>query len=144
MRDSLKGLVRRALPVLGIAVAAAVAYDGWVFYSRWRSSREAQQARQAEEIRRARQTLDAIGSTQFRIINFYAVPQSIRRGEPARICFGVYGAKRVRIEPGVGDVHPAMTDCLEVSPRQDTEYKLTAEDGAGHTAQKTLQIRVAP
>jgi len=137
-------LLRCALRVLSVAVAAAVAYDGWVFYSRWRNSREVERARQAEEIRRARQTLDAMGGTQFRIINFYAVPQVIHHGEAARICFGVYGAKRVHIEPGVGDVHPAMTDCLQVSPRKDTEYKLTAEDGAGHTVEQSLKIRVAP
>jgi len=136
-------LLRRVLPVLGIGVLMAAAYDGWIFYSRWSSAQEAERARQADEARRARQTLELLGGTDFRIINFYAVPPAIRRGSQARICFGVYGAKRVRIEPAVGDVHPAIADCLEVAPRRDTEYKLTAEDGAGHIATASLAIKVA-
>ena len=141
MGDSIR-LLRRALPLVSVAVIAAVAYDGWVFYSRWRSAREAEQARQAEEARRARQTIDLMGGTDFRIINFYAVPQTIRRGGQARICYGVYGAKRVRIEPAVEDLHPAISYCFDVTPRKDTGYKLIAEDGAGHTATASLVIRI--
>jgi hypothetical protein len=135
-------LLRRALPLLSIGVLAAVLYDGWIFYSRWKSARDTAQARQAQEERRARQSLDLIGGTDFRIIDFYASPQVIRRGKPATICFGVYGAKRVRIEPAVGDLHPAVSYCLEVTPREDTGYKLIAEDSAGHTASANLTIKV--
>ena len=131
------------LPLVSIAVLTAVAYDGWIFFNRWRSAREAARAYQAEEARRARQTIDLIGGTDFRIIDFYAVPQVIQPGSQARICFGVYGAKRVRIEPAVGDLHPAVSDCLQVAPRKDTEYKLTAEDGAGHTVTRSLRIGVS-
>src|ERR1017187_10008851 len=141
MRDSIR-LLRRALPLVSVAVIAAVIYDGWSFYSRWRSARETEQARQAEEAHRARQTLDLIGGTDFRIINFYASPQVIRRGNQAKICFGVYGAKRVRMEPAVEDLHPAVSYCLQVAPRKDTAYKLIAEDGAGHAATASLVIRV--
>src|ERR1039457_2416828 len=135
MRDSMR-LLRRALPLVSVAVIAAVIYDGWIFYSRWRSARE------TGEARRARQTLDLIGGTDFRIINFYASPQVIRRGTQAKICFGVYGAKRVRIEPAVEDLRPAASYCLQVAPRKDTAYKLIAEDGAGHTATASLVIKV--
>jgi hypothetical protein len=141
MRESV-GLIRRVLPWLTIGVLAAMLYDGWIFYSRWRSVREGAQARRDEEARRARQTLDLMGGTDFRIINFYAAPQAIRRGAQTKICFGVYGARRVRIEPAVGDLHPAMSYCLQVAPRKYTEYKLIAEDGAGHTATASLVIKV--
>jgi hypothetical protein len=141
MRDSIR-LLRRALPLVSVVVIAAVAYDGWIFYSRWRSARDTGQARQAEEARRARQTIDRMGGTDFRIINFYAVPQTIPRGSQARICYGVYGAKRVRMEPAVEDLHPGVNYCLQVAPRKDTEYKLIAEDGAGHTATASLVIGV--
>ena len=141
MRESVR-LLRRVLPLVSILVLAAVIYDGWIFYSRWRSARETEQARQAEEAHRARQTLDLIGGTDFRIINFYASPQVIRRGNQAKICFGVYGAKRVRMEPAVEDLHPAVSYCLQVAPRKDTAYKLIAEDGAGHAATASLVIRV--
>jgi hypothetical protein len=72
-------LLRRALPLVGIGVLAAVIYDGWIFYSRWSSARDAEHMRHAEEVRRARQTIDTIGGTDFRILNFYAVPRAIRR-----------------------------------------------------------------
>jgi len=135
-------LLRRALPLVTVGVFAAIAYDGWTFYARWRSARDAEQARHAQEARRARQTLDLIGGTGFRIINFYAAPQAIRRGEQAKICFGVYGAKRVRLEPAVEDLHPAVSYCLQVAPQKDTGYKLIAEDGAGRTATASLEIKV--
>ena len=137
-------LMRRSLPVVGVAVLAAVLYDGWVFYARWKSARDAEQAQRADEARKARQTIDLMGGTDFRIINFYASPQAIRRGQAAQICYGVYGAKTVRMEPAVPDLRPAINDCLQVSPRQDTVYKLTAADSAGHTASASLTIKVAP
>lgn len=136
-------LLRRVLPFVSIVVAVAVAYDGWIFYSRWKNAREGAKAAQEDEIRRARQSVEMIGGTSFRIISFYASPQVVRRGEQAKLCFGVYAAKHARIEPEVGDVQPAITDCRQVTPRQDTEYTLTADDGAGHTLKKSVQIRVA-
>ncbi len=136
--------IRKMLPLVSIAVLAAVIYDGWIFYSRWRSARDGQQAAAAEEARRDRESVELSGGTAFKIVNFYAVPQSIRRGERSKICFGVDGAKRVRIEPEIGDLHPALSYCFEVTPRKETQYKLTAEDGAGHTATASLAIKVVP
>ncbi len=136
-------LLRRLLPLISVAVLAAVVYDGWIFYARWRSRREGEQAQREDEARRARQSVELLGGTDFRIINFYASPQAVRPGGPANLCFGVYGAKRVRIEPEVGDVHPAASYCLQVTPRKNTEYKLTAEDGAGHTVTASVAVRVA-
>jgi len=135
-------LLRRALPLLSIGVLAAVTYDGWIFYSRWRSAREGEQARQAEETRRARQTIDLIGGTDFRIINFYAVPEAVRLGKQATLCYGVYGAKAVRMEPAVEDVRSGISNCVQVTPRKDTAYKLIAEDGAGHVASASLVVKV--
>src|SRR5580700_7996919 len=123
-------LLRRLLPLVSAAVLAAVLYDGWIFYSRWSSARETERARQADEARRARQTLDLVGGKNFRIIDFYAAPQAVRRGLQAKICYGVYGAKQVRIEPPVEDLRPAISYCLQVAPQKDTGYKLIAEDGA--------------
>ena len=137
-------LLRRALPFLSIAVLAALLYDGWIFYSRWKAKRDTEQARQEEEVRRARETIDLMGGTSFRIMNFYASPQVIRRGAKAEICFGVYGAKSVHIDPPVQDLKPAINNCFRVTPTADTTYKLTAEDDSGHTTAATLTVKVAP
>jgi hypothetical protein len=137
------GLLRRTLPLLGVAVLGAILYDGWIFYSRWRAARDGAEAEKAEEVRRARETIDLMGGTNFRIVSFYASPQSIHRGEHSDLCFGVYGAKTVRIEPEVGELHPALSNCLQVAPLKDTKYKLTAEDAAGRTTSATLTLKVS-
>lgn len=137
-------LLRKALPFLTTAILAVAAYDGWVFYSRWRDARETERTRQVKQAEEARRTIDMLGGGQLKILNFYASPGAIRRGEHANICYGVYGAKSVRIEPPVEELHPAAAHCLQVSPFRSTEYKLVAEDGLGHTATQRFVLQVAP
>jgi hypothetical protein len=137
-------LLRRVLPFLSVAVLAALAYDGWIFYSRWREAREAERVSRAKKAEDARRTIDLLGGGQLKILNFYASPGAIRRGERANICYSVYGAKSVRIEPPVQALYPAIAYCLQVSPSRSTEYKLVAEDGANHTATRSLELRVVP
>ena len=137
-------LLRRALPFLTAAILAAVAYDGWFFYSRGLRAREAERTTQAKEAEEARRTIDMLGGGQLKILNFYASPGSIRSGEHANLCFGVYGAKSVRIEPPVEALHPAVAHCLQVSPSRSTEYKLVAEDGLGHTVTQGFVLQVTP
>ena len=137
-------LLRKALPFLTVAVLLAAAYDGWYFYSRWRDGRETERTRQAKEAEQARRTIDMLGGGQLKILTFYATPGAIRRGEHANICYGVYGAKSIRIEPPVEELHPAVSHCLQVSPTSSTEYKLVADDGAGHTTSERFVLQVAP
>jgi hypothetical protein len=136
-------LLRKSLPFLFVATLAVVAYDGWFFYSRWHNARETERMRQAEEAEQARRTIDLLGGGQLKILNFYATPGTIRRGGHASICYGVYGAKSVRIEPLPEELHPAIAHCLQVSPSESTEYKLVVEDGSGHTARQSFTLRVA-
>ena len=137
-------LLRKALPYLTVAILVVAAYDGWVFYSRWDYARKAERMRQAKEAQEAQRTMDMLGGGQLRILNFYANPGHIRRGEHATICYGVYGAKSVRIEPPVEELHPAVAKCFKASPSRSTEYKLVAEDGSGRTASQRLTLQVAP
>lgn len=135
-------LLRRVLPYLSVALAAALLYDGWIFYSRWSGRRDAERASHDAEIQRSRDDLNALGGTKFRILNFYASPGAVRAGSRAQLCYGVYGAKNVRLEPPVDTITPALSHCLEVAPRKTTEYKLIAEDGAGHNATASVTISV--
>ena len=137
-------MLRRILPVLSVAVIAAIAYDGWIFYSRWKSRRDGEAAEKAEETRRAQQSIDLLGGTKFRIINFYASPRTVRHGEKTELCFGVYGAKKVQILPDLGELHPAVSDCQQISPLRDTQYELAAQDGAGHTLKAKVDVKVIP
>ena len=122
----------------------AIAYDGWIFFSRWSDAREAQKAEQLKQAQDARHTLELLGGDQLKILDFYATPGAIRRGGHATICYGVNAAERVRIEPPVEQLHPAVSHCIEVSPLRNTDYKLTAQDHAGHAVTERLTIKVGP
>jgi len=136
--------LRRALPYLTVAVVVAVAYDGWIFYSRWSGARAAAKAESLIQAQDARRTLESLGGDRLKILDFYATPPSIRRGQQATICYGVNAADRVRIDPPVGEIHPALSHCLQVAPIHDTDYKLIAEDRAGQVVTQILAIKVAP
>jgi len=136
--------LRRALPYLTVAVVIAIAYDGWIFYSRWSDARQAQKVEVQKQAQDARRTLELLGGDRLKILDFYATPGAIRRGQPASICYGVNAAESVRIEPPVEQLHPAISHCMEVSPLRDTNYKLIAQDHAGHTVSESLTIKVAP
>ena len=84
--------LRRMLPLLGVVVLIGAAYDGWIFYGRWQSGREAERARADAEAERARKTIDAIGGGGFGIRNFYGSPPAIHIGEAATLCYSVMGA----------------------------------------------------
>ncbi|HEY9142106.1 MAG TPA: hypothetical protein VIN93_14510 [Bryobacteraceae bacterium] len=137
------GPLRRLLPLLSVLLLAAVAYDGWIFYSRWQWRRDAAVARAAAEEERDRKAIDALGGGGLQIRDFYAVPTAIHRGERASICYSVFGAATLRLDPPAANVYPALSHCVQVSPRQSTEFKLAATDSAGHTVTAKLVLRVA-
>jgi len=136
-------LLRKLMPLLALATLCVVLYDGWIFYARWRDRREGARQEKLAEAERARQTIDLLGGGQLRILNFYASPGEVKRGEQANICYGVYGAQSVRIEPLKETLHPAVSHCLQVSPAADTSYTLVAEDSKGHSVRQTFELRVA-
>ena len=135
--------LRRAIPILAVVIVAVAAYDAWIFYSRRTSEREIEQKMTRTKAEEARQTIEMLGGDQLKILSFYGAPAVIQRGQSASLCFGVNGAKSVRIEPSVvDDLHPSVSRCFQISPRQDTEYKLTAVDAAGHTVTQSARIQV--
>jgi hypothetical protein len=135
-------LLRRVLPFLAIAIVAGALYDAWIFYSRWSGNRAVERANRETEAAQKRRQIDALGGDKLKILSFYAAPGAIRRGASASLCYGVNGAKTVRLEPAVAEVWPALSRCLQVSPRRETEYKLIAEDAAGHTATESVVLKV--
>jgi hypothetical protein len=130
------------MPFLGFLIAAALIYDGAIFYSRWSGNRRAERERAEKETTQARKTVDALGGGGLKILTFYAAPRVIKRGEHTSLCYGVAGAKAVRLEPAAGEVWPALTHCVQASPRKETEYKLIAEDAAGHSTTQSTTVTV--
>lgn len=137
-------LVRKAQILLLVAIVAGAVYNAWFFYSRWSDKRESERQAKIKESEDAQKTIDALGGGRLKILNFYANPGIIRRGGHANICYGVYGAKSVRMEPPDRSLRPAVAHCFEVSPAKTTEYKLVAEDGSGHTTTERFTLRVEP
>jgi hypothetical protein len=135
--------LRRALPFLSIAIVIGVVYDGSIFYGRWRDARAGAKAVAAKEAQDDRGIVDALGGDRLKILDFYASPPTVRRGEHSLICYGVNAAQTVRIDPPVEQLHPAVSHCLQVTPEQSTDYKLTIGDSAGHTLSQSLTIQVA-
>lgn len=139
-----KSILQRILPFTSVAIFIAALYVAYTFYSRWSDDKQAREDAAEKQREDAKRTYDLLGGGQFKILNFYASPGAIKRGQPATMCYGVSGTKAVHIEPGVEPVKPAITNCLQVSPRKTTQYTLTAEDGKGHTATESFSLQVVP
>jgi len=132
--------VRLVLPFLSIAVLLVLGYDAWVFYSRRQNAEAVEQKRGEKETADAERTLETIG--HLKILNFYAAPPVIGAGKSTRLCYSVVDAKSVRVEPPVEGVYPALSHCVEVSPKKSTEYTLFAQDDAGHSVSQKIVISV--
>jgi hypothetical protein len=134
--------VHRIFQFLSLAILAAALYDGAIFYSRWSSARHLERQQAAQEAEQARKDVALIGDDHLRIVNFYASPAAARAGQPVDLCYGVRGAKTLQLEPADAEVWPALTRCVQISPRKDTVYKLTAADAAGHTVSESVELKV--
>ncbi|MDX1981385.1 MAG: hypothetical protein SFV51_14040 [Bryobacteraceae bacterium] len=77
-----------------------------------------------------------------KILNFYAAPPLIAKGEESLLCYGTESAAEVKIEPAVESLKPALTRCFNVKPETTTDYTLTASGSGGAVSQKlTVTVR---
>lgn len=125
-----------------ILLVAALFYVGWVFTARRQENREMEQRAKEHQKAEATRTYEMLGGNRFEILDFYAVPGVIHRGDSAQLCYGVSNAKTVKLEPQTSAVWPSLTRCVDVAPKKDTTYTLTAEDGQGNTRTATLTVQV--
>jgi hypothetical protein len=137
-----RSLFRNPFLYTSALIVLALLYVGFVFSSRSLENREIE--RRARERRRAvdERTVEYMGGKRLEIQNFYASPGTIRPGETAQLCYGVANAKTVKLEPQDNPVWPSYARCVDVSPRKDTTYTLTAEDAKGNVRTATLTLRV--
>lgn len=145
----------RSMPILrrmwafgGLAILMAAIYWGVVVFSRWRENKGFEEAAALKkatlERTEARQSVEALGGTEFQILSFYATPGAIHRGETAHLCYGVSNAVKVRIEPGHEEAWPSYGRCVDIAPTRDTTYTLTAEDAKGNTKLARVFVVVRP
>lgn len=124
------------------AILLAGLYIGWIFYSRWQSTRALEERGAALRRAQDERTFQGMGGNRFEILGFYANPASIHRGDTADLCYSVSNAKAVKLEPETRPVWPAFSHCVQVTPRKTTVYTFTAEDGAGHTKVARAEVEV--
>lgn len=128
--------------IIGI-ICLAVLY---VMVSRWLDTQriERQAARQQAEKQHEQDqaAFDQLGGKEFAILDFYASPREIRRGESAQLCYGVSNAKSVTLEPQTAAVWPSMARCVDISPKKTTTYTLSIDDGSGHKKSQNVEVEV--
>jgi hypothetical protein len=118
-------------------------YIGWVFYSRWESNQSIAEKAAQKQRAKDQQTFEMMGGNRFDILVFAANPPIVRVGEKSSLCYSVSNAKTVKIEPQAEEpVWPAFSRCVHVSPRKDTTYTLTIEDGNGHSKTAAVEVTV--
>ena len=77
-----------------------------------------------------------------KILAFYPRETMVTQGEATVLCYGVSDAESVHIDPPVDGVWPALNRCVEVRPKGETLYTLTAEGADGKTVTQSVSIHV--
>lgn len=128
--------------VSSVVILLAALYVGWIFYSRWQDNRALEEKAAAQRRAQDERTVQGMGGNRFDILGFYANPASIHSGDTTDLCYSVSNAKTVKLEPQTHPVWPAFSHCVQVTPRKTTTYTFTAEDGAGHTKEAKVEVKV--
>jgi hypothetical protein len=128
--------------VMPVLLMVAAIYVAGVFYSRWQDNQAVTEREAAAQREKDQEAVDFMNGNRFDILNFYAAPGVIHRGDSTDLCYGVSNAKTVKLEPAVAEVWPSYSRCVRVSPRKNTSYTLTATDAAGHSKSSTVEIEV--
>jgi len=141
-RSLLKNPLVYSSAVLVVVVLGVVI----VVFSRWQDRRNIEhqeaQERAEKQHEQDRLAVEQLGGRELAILNFYASPATIRRGESSRLCYGVANAKTVKLEPQSEPVWPSGARCVDVNPLKSTTYTLTIEDAAGKTQSQDIEVAV--
>jgi hypothetical protein len=112
------------------ALAVAVLYAGWFFMNRPEPKPLAAGGDRAK------------GTSGVKITGFYARDAVVKEGEATVLCYGVSNAKAVRMDPPVEGVSPSLNRCVEVRPKGDVSYTLTAEGSDGQVVTESVNLHV--
>ena len=81
---------------------------------------------------------------QAKIIAFYGADPEVVKGHPITLCYGIEGAKTVRLEPPDEELGVSRNRCFAVSPKQNTSYSLIAKGEDGVEVKRSFLVRVVP
>lgn len=130
--------------VLRLSLAAAVLYAAGALGGRLLHGRRPDLTRGQTAARAGAAFPGVYGTSDLRILQFYARDGVLLQGHSTVLCYGVLNAATVRIEPAVEGASPALNRCLEVAPLRDTRYTLTAQAADGRTTSESFQLAVVP
>jgi hypothetical protein len=138
--DSTLKTVFRLSWILVLITALVVA---GIFYSRWQENRDIAEKAADKQREHAREVAEALGGNNFEILNFYASPGAIHRGDSVEICYGVSNAKTVDITPKLPEgTWASLNRCISTEPRKTTTYTLTVVNDKGEKKSATLTVEV--
>jgi len=140
--SSLTSAVRKMLPWTTTLLVLALLWTGWVFFSRYREARAAEREAADKQAQSDRAILEKLGGDKLSILDFYAAPGAIHRGQHVSLCYGLSNAASAAIEPFIGSTKPALSRCLDVTPRRTTTYTLTAKNTKGGTITASATVTV--
>ena len=78
-------IVRKLLPYTTAGVIVAVIYLVWVFAARWSENRRIAAEAEEQRAKLDRQVTTMYGDGKLKILNFYATPATLRRGEKGMV-----------------------------------------------------------
>jgi hypothetical protein len=76
-----------------------------------------------------------------KILAFYPRDVMVTEGGNTLLCYGVSNAASVRIDPPVDGVSPALSRCVEIRPKGETRYTLTATGSDGKSVAQSVTVR---
>src|ERR1700689_2305180 len=76
-----------------------------------------------------------------KILAFYPRDGVVTEGGNTLLCYGVSNAASVRIDPPVDGVSPALSRCVEIRPKGESRYTLTATGSDGKTVSHSVSVR---
>jgi hypothetical protein len=134
--------VRQGFLFVQMAAIVVVAYMGLVTVNRRIADQQKEQQRKQfdgfAEFERA------YGGSEVKIVQFYSREGTLFEGSSTVLCYGLANARSVRIEPPVEGVAVSLNRCVEVAPKRDTRYTLTAEGKDGHVVSESFVLHVVP
>src|SRR6266852_42182 len=141
-----KSAVKNPLIYSSMLLGIVLLFTVWTLFSRWQKNlaieRRSREEKSRQQLENDRITLERLGGKELAIQSFYASPGAILKGESVQLCYGVANAKTVTLEPQPNPVWPSHARCVEVTPKKDTVYTLTADDAAGNKTSQTVEVRV--
>lgn len=84
----------------------------------------------------------AANNEPVKITAFYSRETMVTEGATTLLCYGVSNAKSVSIDPPVDGVSPSLTRCVEVRPKGETRYTLTAVGSDGQSVSQSVTVRI--